>query len=554
MPPRRSPESYARFAVPALLVLLAVVAATNGLWLTGASPALVGIDSWDFYPASLHYFRYVTGMEEAGFEPLAKIGSYRGPLLHWASLPLPLLFGPRPWTFAVTGTLFFLALLGVVFALGRRLFGPGPGLLAAALLAATPIVLMGSRSYNLEIPMAALVALSVYFLVRSENLAKPGWAAAYGLAGAAAMLTKGVAFLYFLPPLGGAWLSWLIARFGRSENEPAPSLLRALTSTVAGLGVAFGVSLLWYRDGFVHLWQTIFSQVDAYWQIYEPFATEGGQSFWSQTFVETGVVFAAAGVIGLVTLLWARPRGFAVIAAWVLTPVIGFLSGPADFARFLTASYAGFALAAAFLVHFVWQKQRWIGSALATVLLVAGGWTFILMQTPLNDDRPPVIATPGQVYIWRDRDTVIEHVRQTLGDGAGRSAVIYTAQNIGTVPPKAVYTHLAMAFPQLNLDAASADSHFGYRFQKLCEHVERADLLIELLPTVPVFRSDTGRRPPQPPPPPAASTRTDDPRVKNCLAAIDRLKEEMHPVATVTGGVLHHSTDLRILARPLLPN
>ena len=45
MPLRRSPESLVRFAVPTLLVLLALVAATNAVWLTGASPALVGIDS-----------------------------------------------------------------------------------------------------------------------------------------------------------------------------------------------------------------------------------------------------------------------------------------------------------------------------------------------------------------------------------------------------------------------------------------------------------------------------------------------------------------------------
>ena len=220
MTSRPSLERFDRVAPYALAMWLLVVVITNVWWLAGTPPAMIGVDSWDFYPASLHYYRYLTGVEEVGFDPVAAIGTYRGPLFHWASMPLPLLVGPSQLAFAVTGTLFAVALLLAVFGIGRRLAGPTAGLLAAVLVGTVPMVVLGSRSYNLEVALAAVVALAVYCLVRGENFTRLAWAPLFGLAAAGAMLVKGVAFLYVLPPLGGAWLQWLV-EYRRTDRPRA---------------------------------------------------------------------------------------------------------------------------------------------------------------------------------------------------------------------------------------------------------------------------------------------------------------------------------------------
>ncbi len=73
-----------------LIIIVPSVAILNYFWLKEQDQILVGIDSWDFYPQTTHVYRHLTGQEEVGFDPGISHGSYRGPLFHWASLPLPL--------------------------------------------------------------------------------------------------------------------------------------------------------------------------------------------------------------------------------------------------------------------------------------------------------------------------------------------------------------------------------------------------------------------------------------------------------------------------------
>ncbi|HJV54927.1 MAG TPA: glycosyltransferase family 39 protein [Methylomirabilota bacterium] len=103
------------------------------------------------------------------------------------------------WAALVVGTL---AVLG----LGRRLLDPAAGLLAAFLFATAPFVVFSLMNFQLDLPLAAVVALALYALARSEALSEWRWSLGLGAVMGLGMLTKPPFAAY----LSGAlvWAAW----------------------------------------------------------------------------------------------------------------------------------------------------------------------------------------------------------------------------------------------------------------------------------------------------------------------------------------------------------
>ena len=116
-------------------------------------------------------------------------------LLYFALPIVPLTAQAVMWACLVVGAL-------AVFGLGRRLLDPDAGLLAAFLFATAPFVVFSLLNFQLDLPLAAMVAVALYALVRTEELAQTRWSLALGLALGLGMLTK--------PPFGISIL--LVAR------------------------------------------------------------------------------------------------------------------------------------------------------------------------------------------------------------------------------------------------------------------------------------------------------------------------------------------------------
>jgi asparagine N-glycosylation enzyme membrane subunit Stt3 len=76
---------------------------------------------------------------------------------------------------AQTVMLAFLALgVAAVFGVGRRLFDAPHGLLGAFFFATAPFVVFSLTNFQLDMPLAGMVALALYALVRAEAVARPG--------------------------------------------------------------------------------------------------------------------------------------------------------------------------------------------------------------------------------------------------------------------------------------------------------------------------------------------------------------------------------------------
>ncbi|MDP8225826.1 MAG: glycosyltransferase family 39 protein [Candidatus Lernaella stagnicola] len=516
-----------------------LLAALNAGWVLAHVPAMIGVDSWDFYPASIHYYRYLQGVEDVGFDPVAAVGSYRGPLFHWASMPLPLLFGGGLWAFAITNIFFTIGLLALVWFAGRRLHGDWAGWLALLMLGTTPVIVHGARSYNLEIPLATLVTLSVVCLLAADRLQKTWWALGFGLAAGAAMLVKGVAFLYFLPPLLGAWIELFAARRWPRPGETRPSWIKALATTALALAAAAGVSLLWYRDHFTHLSETIFHQIGNYWEIYEPLRTEGGASVWQQILVEAAPLVLLLGAIGMIGLTRRRRPGWGVLLAWGIVPALGFLSGPADFARFLSAAFPAFALAGGIaLARLPWEAKR--TKVLLAAVVLSCAFYAAASLLPVRDNRAPLSVTPSQYFDWPDREIILETIGKETRDIAAPTIAVYAAGNLTTVPPKVYYSYLALAFPRARIYAAVHDDNFGYRFREFCGHLPAADALI-----VVEQRPDAaGVEHPGMAPPPLAST--GQAALAACLAQMERVQNDYRPALRLLPRAPQHAGGVRV--------
>ena len=140
------------------------------------------------------------------------------------------------WAFLVLGTL-------AVFGLGRRLLDADAGLLAAFLFATAPFVVFMLLNFQLDLPLAAMVALALYALVRTEDLSVRRWALGLGLVLGLGMLTKPPFAAYLSGPL--LWVAWRGLR--------APDRRARLLRLLAAVGVAAAIALPWYGPRLVGL-------------------------------------------------------------------------------------------------------------------------------------------------------------------------------------------------------------------------------------------------------------------------------------------------------------
>jgi 4-amino-4-deoxy-L-arabinose transferase-like glycosyltransferase len=175
---------------------------------------------------------------------------------------------------------------------GRLLFGPGAGLLAAIFVLGSPLLIAQLHVFMLDAPETALVAVSMWLLLASEDFSRTRFAAIAGLAVGAGLLVK-VQFPFFLAGIVltalacGGWRNWrgLAAFAGVALLVGAPWYIDHLSelgtiAKLAGTGsgalpgnlppTLSGANLTWY------LWSTLNSQLFA-----PLFALVLGGSIWT---------------------------------------------------------------------------------------------------------------------------------------------------------------------------------------------------------------------------------------------------------------------------------
>jgi hypothetical protein len=130
-----------------------------------------------------------------------------------------------------------LAFLGLgmaaVYVLGRRLAGGTEGVVAAVVFGCAPFVVFSSVRFQLDLPLAAMVAVALAVLLASEGFTRVGWSLVAGVVLGIGMLTKPPFIAYVLVPIV------VTACF---TDRPR----RAALNAALAIAIATALTLPWY--------------------------------------------------------------------------------------------------------------------------------------------------------------------------------------------------------------------------------------------------------------------------------------------------------------------
>ena len=189
------------WARPALLVLLV---GTGLLYLAGlsrngwanefyAAAVQAGTKSWKaFLFGSLDSSNFITVDKPAGFL--------------WPMELSARVFGLNPWSLLVPQALEGVATVGVLYTTVRRWFGPPAGLIAAAIMALTPVAALMFRFDNPDALLVLLITLAAYATTRAIESGRTRWLVLAGAFVGLGFLAKQLAAFTVLPGLALGYL------------------------------------------------------------------------------------------------------------------------------------------------------------------------------------------------------------------------------------------------------------------------------------------------------------------------------------------------------------
>lgn len=145
--------------------------------------------------------------------------SFHPPLVYWVSVIFHAVFG-RGLSGAQMTTCFFIAVLLLsTYGAGKLLWGEKAGLLAEFLAGASPGILFYCPYFMLDIPLAALVMLSLFLLIGTGGFRDRNYSILFGVSIGLGALVKNTHFLYILPAFLAAALPGLLKSLpGRKEK------------------------------------------------------------------------------------------------------------------------------------------------------------------------------------------------------------------------------------------------------------------------------------------------------------------------------------------------
>lgn len=322
-----------------------------------------------------------------------EVGAGRWPILDDAAREAPVvpcaaaaIYRVHPSDVAAGQVVIFVALgvgMAATYLLARELGGAAAAVPAAWLFGAAPLVIESAVRFQLDLPLAAVVAVALFVLSRTDRLTRPGLSAMAGLVLGLGMLVKPTFPLYVAGPI-----VWLLA-LGRS--------LRAVWNLALAILVAAVVSLPWYAPRVIPGPARSASE-----------AIGGAGAHPGTTFVQQlGALAVVLVVVGLAVAVM-RGRGFAIVALVVPLALLA-LRGP-DGVRHTLPMLPAAAVLGGMAVALLPGPARLAGLAVVGVVgaLHVGtvGWgmppAFILPGL----DAPWLVQSPPMRGDWRHRDVL----------------------------------------------------------------------------------------------------------------------------------------------------
>ena len=362
--------------------------------------------------------RSLTALGRGGLGEIIAASSFYPPVVSCAAGLLYFVFPVVPltaqavmWAFLVVGVL-------ALFGAGRRLIDADTGLVAALLFATAPFVVFSLVTFQLDLPLAGMVALALYVLVRTEELALRRWGLVLGAVLGLGMITKPPFAAYLSGPL--LWTAWRALR--------APDRGRRVAHLLYAVGIAAAIALPWYGPRLIGLPMQFVNR--SFKQ-----AAEGGQApalsgasllFYPQWIVPQWGLLATGLLLWGIVALARRPRVRGLIWAALAPAAIFFLIQNKNL-RYTLPLLPAAALAAAAGVSAlpVPARRGIVWACVAVGVVQVGSAAFALPPATILAPLVRAIAFswPPDARDWRHHE-ILEAIRRAAGPGESRVAVV----------------------------------------------------------------------------------------------------------------------------------
>jgi 4-amino-4-deoxy-L-arabinose transferase-like glycosyltransferase len=209
-----------RWEIAALLGIL-VAAALLYAWAPGSRVVQ------PYYAAAVHSMsRSTTAFLFSGFDPSGVVTIDKPPLAFWVQAVGAWIFGYHWWTIALVQAAEGVATVFVLHRTVRRWAGEAPALLAALLLALSPITTAINRDDVPDALLILLLVLAAYCVTRAAEEGRTGWLVAAGAFVGLGFLAKMLVAWAVLPALA---LAYVLAPVGRGRKLGQLALAGAVT-------------------------------------------------------------------------------------------------------------------------------------------------------------------------------------------------------------------------------------------------------------------------------------------------------------------------------------
>jgi hypothetical protein len=292
------------------------------------------------------------------------IMDFKPPLIAALPTPVYLIVGRHPRAACAVNLFFMLVLFAAVFRIARKFSNARAGLLAVYIVATMPMIYGLSRWYLVECSLTAIVAITIYMLCESDQMATSWKVLALGVLCAAGLLLKFSFPLYVLVPfLYYAIMSgWKVVRWKT-----------VLLLTIPVIVLAAPWYLLHFRRALeVALFTGSADSAVLYSQTREVYSFAILRDFLARIFNAGPAIYFAALPV-LLVIVWRNlsplaRAGLRLCGLWV-SPILFLLMWRAREVRYVAPLYPAFAVALAILIDSVIQRGgKWRYSLVGILL------------------------------------------------------------------------------------------------------------------------------------------------------------------------------------------
>lgn len=227
------------------------------------------------------------------------------------------------FTVRFTVSIFLLILMIATYFIAKDTVNKQAGLLAMFLVSMYPLVFESSRQYSLDLPLAALVALSVFFMIRTDYFTNSLYSILLGVCAGTAMLIKGQFILFFTWPF-----LLILSRYISRNNKLS---LKVLFNLSLFIFIALLVTSLWWGNKMETAWKEFnlhvasrqkFLENYAAYAIYSPefYLFHLKSLFLNSISIPLAVPFLAS----LFFILKLKIKYKLILLAWIVIPFILF--------------------------------------------------------------------------------------------------------------------------------------------------------------------------------------------------------------------------------------